>query len=463
MIIITPLEILGTMTLAFIVPANSVTVTSNPSPALDPEEGNEQGSRGRLPISRRRLRYMALIVSLVLFATVIWLIGPEEVAQATREADPRMVVVAAALHGLSLMVRIIKWRLLIKPLQTRTDVDDTGVEVEDGPGGNDGTNGNDGQYPEGLSLGRLGLIYLAGSFLDSTTPGARVGGEPLKAHYLSRFLKRPKSECLATVVMEKVTNLSVLGIIAMISLIFVLALVELKFKLWISLTLLLTLISVGYLLAFMVWLGHRRRRQSRMEMEIVNMGEGPEEREGTSQFQRPWLLRLLSHLWNWGPAHRRLKTRFPIPEALEEYVHERIDNFTSSIRLVGRRRDLVMANLVLAAIMWLVVFGRTYALFVGFDSDIYYSEVAVIVTISIMLSYLAFTPGGLGVTEVVLLTLYVAFGVEKSIAAAVAILDRFIYYGFGIGLGYCALRKLEKAEEFQRNETPNEVPPDLAG
>ena len=404
----------------------------------------------KLPIlDRRRLRYLALIGSLALFAAVIWAIGPNEVVQATREADPRLVGVAAALYGISLFVRVIKWRLLIKPLEGPADggtlAEEAGSEdatvadeVDDGAADEatdeaDGETGirTGGTAPGRVGLGRLSLIYLAGSFLDATTPGARVGGEPLKAYYLGQMLERPKSECLATVVVEKVTNLAVLGLIAMVSLVFVLVLVELRLRLWLTLALLLALVSAGYLVAFVVWLGHRRRR-SRVpsDGESTDDGAPADEPPHASSL----LSRILTHLWNWGPAHRRLESRFPSASALEEHVHQRISNFTSSMRVVSHRRELVAANLLLAAVMWLAVFGRTYALFVGFSSDIY----------SILLSYLAFTPGGLGVTEVVLLTLYVAFGVERSIAAAVAVLDRLIYYGFGIGLGYWALRRLEK-------------------
>lgn len=406
-------------------------------------------SREKPRLDRRWLRYLALIGSLVLFAVVIWAIGPQEVVEATREADPQMVMLAAGLYGVSLLVRVIKWRLLITPLETTGQGDDAGD-------GNDPQ--TDSGVPPGLTLGRLCLIYLAGSFLDATTPGARVGGEPLKSYYLGRMLGRPKSECLATVVVEKLTNLAVLGVIAMVSLVFVLALVELRSKLWLTLAVLLALIVTGYLLAIIVWLGHRRRRQPVRKQETEDVEAGADG-EHIQRARRPLLTRLLASLWGWGPIQRRLVNRFPTSQILEAHVHERIDNFTASIRQVGHRHDLIVANLILAAVMWLVVFGRTYALFVGFGSDIYYSEVAVIVTISIMLSYLAFTPGGLGVSEVVLLTLYVAFGVERSIAAAVAVLDRLIYYGFGIGLGYWALRRLEKAGGGEQSETPQMRPP----
>ncbi|MCK5234872.1 MAG: flippase-like domain-containing protein, partial [Candidatus Aenigmarchaeota archaeon] len=53
-------------------------------------------------------------------------------------------------------------------------------------------------------------------------------------------------------------------------------------------------------------------------------------------------------------------------------------------------------------------------------------------------SYIVFTPGGAGITEIVLISLYVAVGVDSHVAATVALIDRGAYYVTSFGLGYLA-------------------------
>ena len=51
-------------------------------------------------------------------------------------------------------------------------------------------------------------------------------------------------------------------------------------------------------------------------------------------------------------------------------------------------------------------------------------------------------PGGAGVTELLMISMYISFGISSTIAASVALLDRFIFYIFSLGFGYVSLTYL---------------------
>src|SRR3989338_2533226 len=66
-----------------------------------------------------------------------------------------------------------------------------------------------------VSFIKLLPVYFTGMVLDNLIPGPGFGGEPIKAYYLGKIIKRGSSKCFATALMDSlVVSLSHIGFVA---------------------------------------------------------------------------------------------------------------------------------------------------------------------------------------------------------------------------------------------------------
>ncbi len=250
-------------------------------------------------------------------------------------------------------------------------------------------------------------VLLAGAFFNSITPGAGIGGEPFRAHFLAKKFKKSKTSMLAYVIADKFYQLMILAFFAIFSIFFILIYVEISNTLKLILEGLLTfvLISVGFTLYFTLRKMH------------FNIG---------AFFKR-------LHFFSF------VNGRFKKPEDFEHFINKEIRIFADTFRKSVKNKKTMIGAFFLAFLFWLFNYLTAYFLFLAFGFHVNFLSIIIVVTLGNIIGALTILPGGIAATEVTMTLLYSAMGVIKPIALLVAFLTRIIYYFFSFPVGALSL------------------------
>ncbi|MGD2174127.1 MAG: lysylphosphatidylglycerol synthase transmembrane domain-containing protein [Candidatus Brocadiaceae bacterium] len=333
-------------------------------------------------MANRRAIWAALKVAIVLVVIgllylVLRRIGFRNIFSAIRSADPATIGSAALLFLTVFVLWCFRWVQIMNATGRR-------------------------------SFLRVFPIYMAGVFVNIITPGARVGGEPVRAYYMSKAFGGEKTFYLGTILADKVSYGAVFFGFVVVSVFFVVAFVPIA----LVYKLVLGSVVLGVLLA--VVSGFLVRRQIGDRSRLLG--------------------KLLRAIYE-GRLLEFIRRRFPTYEHFEEYAISKMDNLVSPLaRTAGSPRALTRTALI-SAVSWLLVCLAHQVLFHGLGAEISFSRVLVIVTISTFVGDVSMSPGGAGFMEAAMLALCAAFGVKSQTAAAVTLVSRGMFYLFGLGLG----------------------------
>ncbi|MHC4591078.1 MAG: lysylphosphatidylglycerol synthase transmembrane domain-containing protein [Planctomycetota bacterium] len=330
------------------------------------------------------VKALAVLLVLGLLCHVLRRIGFSNILDAMRRVSWKPIGTAALLQFGVLLLWSFRWQQLMK-------------------------------REERKSILALFPIYMAGVFGNVITPGARVGGEPIRAHYMSRTFGGEKSVYLGTILADKLGNGLVFMGFLVASVAFVVALVPLglapKLVLAGAVALVLAAVIGGLML----------RRHV-----------------GTKS---PLLRRLLTGIYS-SAVMKLVRSRFPTYKGFEEYVIHKLDNVLTPIARAAGSPKSVAKIIAVSAAAWILFCLAHYVLFQALGADINFVRVLIIVTISSFLGDISISPGGAGFMETAMIALCAAFGVAHDGAAAVTLISRGVFYTFGLGLGGLCLAVL---------------------
>ena len=106
-------------------------------------------------------------------------------------------------------------------------------------------------------------------------------------------------------------------------------------------------------------------------------------------------------------------------------------------------RRSFLAGIFLSVIMWFFIFISDYLIFLSLDYKISFFAIIIVVTLSYAISDFSMIPGGVAVTEALMISLYVSFGIPASIALVISILSRGFYYFINLLIGGVSLIYLQ--------------------
>jgi hypothetical protein len=330
------------------------------------------------------VKALAVPLVLVLLYLVLRRIGFGGIVQAMAQVSRLTVGAALALYLAVFVLWVLRWQQLMKRGTRR-------------------------------SVAALFPIYMAGVFGNVITPGARVGGEPIRAYYMSRIFGGEKSAHLGTVLADKLANGVVFLVLLLASVVFAVLFVPLSLgsKIVLEGSVLFIVLAVlsGVLLRKRI--GIRSRLLGRLLPLIYGS-------------------RLLKFI----------RRRFPTYQLFEDYAVRKLDNLTGPIGRAAGSPKAIAKIMTISGASWALIYLAHYVLFVGLGADISFMKVMVIVTVSTLCGDLSVSPGGAGFMEAAMIALCAAFGVDHRTAAAVTIMSRGIFYLFGLGLGGLCLAGL---------------------
>jgi len=192
-----------------------------------------------------------LLVGGAFIAYLLWEVGPARVGATIRALSWRLLLVATIPYGLTTTLDTCAWRLAL-----------TGRAVP---------------------FAALWWARVAGEAVNLATPTASMGGEPVKAYLIRRWV--PLAEGLASVVIDKTTIVAGQGVFLLLGLLVCAVLVPLPRTLWLVMGVLLALeaLAVGGFIA--VQLRGAAGRGGRL-LERLGMRPGADGRELLGEVDR---------------------------------------------------------------------------------------------------------------------------------------------------------------------------------
>lgn len=241
-------------------------------------------------------------------------------------------------------------------------------------------------------------IEMTGIFVGTSTPTLNLGGDPLRVYYVSKKFKKEQSKYVHTVVIDKLTNVAIWTVFIFLSLLFLSIFLKVStlIKVIIESLIIIILLLIG------LFIFYKKTRKER----IVKM------------------------------IHPLFRKKFPDFNKFIAYLREQRENIKVAIKEFYRNKKELNQQILLGVFAELTMFAKAYLLFILLGYNINPIYVIIAVSISIMISQIIIVPGGIGVVESSLISMYALMGINAEIAAIVAILDRVMYYIFALGLGY---------------------------
>lgn len=324
------------------------------------------------------LKYLSLIIVFAILYYIIKRIGLKEILNNLTKADPIFIIIAFILTTIYYLIWNLRWYLIIKDTHK-------------------------------TSYFKIIPIFLTGVLFNTITPSARFGGEPFRAYYLSKEYKITKTRAFATTVIDKIYNFIVFSILSIFSILFVISYIKINVLLK---TLLITCLVIVLAAILLLFVFHKKR-------------------DTKKTFK---LHKLLPIMYNFF-LFKFIRNKFETCEDFMGFVNKKIDTFVKFLKKHFKKKKNILNGLVTTTIFWLIKFIVVYFLFLSLNHPIDIMPIIIVVTISNLLGDLSFTPGGIGIIEALMITLYYSFGINPAIAVIVTLLSRAMFYFYALGFG----------------------------
>jgi len=257
-------------------------------------------------------------------------------------------------------------------------------------------------------------VLLAGAFFNTVTPGAGIGGEPFRAHFLAKKYKKPHTKILGYILGDKIFQLAILGFFTLFSIFFVLIYVKISSNLKLILELLLIFVVVSFVVILFLTL-----RKVKFNLGLM--------------FKR----------LHW---FKFINSRFVTSEDFVKYIDKRINMFSGVFRKVVKDKKNIFVGISFSVVFWMLNFFVAYFLFLSFGYDVNFLNVVIVITLSNLIGAVSIIPGGVGVIEGSITLLFSAMGIPSALALLVAFMNRIIYYFFALFIGGMSLVHLRRKQ-----------------
>jgi len=253
-----------------------------------------------------------------------------------------------------------------------------------------------------LPLPKILQIYFVGMLFNALTPGSKNGGEFVRSYYLSKMSL-------------KIDYYKGLAINFVIGLFFIMAfwpvavaiiLLTLVFtNVGASLTGLLFLLILITIAVTTIIVAMHQNRHALAQSRIIDAG-----------------LKV-----NYWLTKRRT---FETYSLYKSTAMLKLAKFSETWANYTKNKGLMWRCIVVQLVAIFIYFLKVYIIFLCLGQNVNIFVVIAATAISKFAGYLLILPGGVGVTEASMISLFVVFGVAPGIAAAVTLIDRATYYVF---------------------------------
>lgn len=252
-------------------------------------------------------------------------------------------------------------------------------------------------------------VMFAGFFINTVTPGAQIGGEPVKSYFLSKKYKESKAKFLGGILGDRLLHASVSIFFIIASISFVITFIPISRELRsIFVTILAFILFITFLLFFLKF------KKTKFNPIIILKKIG-------------WL--------NPFKNNSKFKREFS----------KHMGNFTESFKRTITDRKIIFLGISLSLAYWILNYLVSYFLFLSFGVKVSFFLVIVVVSLGNLIGDFSPTPGGIGVIEGFMVFLYSVLGINFALALTVSLLTRMIFYFHVFLMGGISLIHLDRS------------------
>ncbi|ASJ15926.1 hypothetical protein A3L04_01965 [Thermococcus chitonophagus] len=310
-------------------------------------------------------KYVTLVIGVLIILLLLWWAGLRETIMLMLRADLRYLLLAVMMYCITVLSWAIRWRIFLN-----------GVGVK-------------------ASFVRILEGVFVGIFLNNLTPGARTGGEAIKALYIAKSSNGTYPRVFATVMADRI--LDVVPVIIFMTIAFVYAVGH-------GITILIWVLALSTILLVLVVL-----------LTLL------------FSIREKYALGLVMRLF--GLFKRLFPGRLSKYEGkIEGKLRGALGEFKSTLVLIAKRKRDVMVSMFWSFVLWMADVVRMYFVFLSLGKKVSVIQVLLVKMASMAVAMVSVIPGGVGISETVQSALFLAVGVEKALAVSATVLDRLISF-----------------------------------
>jgi uncharacterized protein (TIRG00374 family) len=266
---------------------------------------------------------------------------------------------------------------------------------------------------EKVKFTMLFLGLMSGNCLNTNVLRARTFGGFGRAMFLKNITKdHGHGNWYATIVIDQTTNSFVFSIPVIFSLLFVILFLNIP---WYLSLLLEAIAMILLLLSVFAYLSKQKIKRSTIDRFFY------------STLKRIYELSLCKFIRN----------RYSY-QKFEELVIIGLIEFEKTYRSILKDRKFLARDVGLSFLMFALIYAKAYVIFQSVGYDIKISSLIVSLTLTLWIISILLVPGGFGVKELIMISIYSMVGVPVTIAAVVSLIDRAIYMIFVVIIAYAA-------------------------
>lgn len=331
-----------------------------------------------------KLGNLIFTARILVTVVIIWFIDFGKLRLILRSISPELLVSAVLLELAGFLVWAVKWKFLVDKLQK-------------------------------VKFTILFLGLMAENCLNTNVLRARTVGGLGRAWFLRNVTQEHKhANWYATVVMDQTSNSFVFSFPVIFSILFVFLFLDIPF--WLSI-ILETIVFIVLLLAIAAFFSRRKIDKTAAVLFFH------------SNLQRMYNL----------PLFKFIRSRFDSYNKFEELVESSLEEFAKTFRQILADRRILTRDAGLSAVMFAFIYAKAYVLFQSVGYDITIPHLIVSLSLSLWINSILPVPGGVGIKELVMISIYSMVGIPLTIAALVSIIDRAIYMLFVIIIAYLSI------------------------
>jgi uncharacterized protein (TIRG00374 family) len=122
--------------------------------------------------------------------------------------------------------------------------------------------------------------------------------------------------------------------------------------------------------------------------------------------------------------------RFRPVDELRDLAVGALERFYLGVKNIASNRRLLLVCLLLSFLLWVLVILRLKIVFLSLGADESLLIINVVAVASVFAGFAPFLPGGLVLTEIIMIGLFIALGVPEDISGSVVFVDRILSYWF---------------------------------
>ncbi|MFA4641133.1 lysylphosphatidylglycerol synthase transmembrane domain-containing protein [Pyrococcus kukulkanii] len=310
-------------------------------------------------------KYLTIIVGIGIIIVLLWWAGIRDSIGLMLQANPKYLALAVLMYCIAILSWSIRWGVFLRGANIRTSF----IKVIEG--------------------------VFVGIFLNNLTPGARTGGEAIKALYIAKSSNGTYPKVFATVMADRILDIIPVAMLMLIA--FIYSVVHgIKVLVWV---LLLSLILLMLVVIITVVFSVKENYAMSLIMGIFRI------------FRRIFPSRLSNY-----------------EEKMESKIKGGIREFKSTLIGISKRKRDVVFSTLWSFVLWLSDVLRTYFIFLSLGSRVSLLQVLLVKMASMALAMISVIPGGIGISETIQSALFLAVGVEKTVAVSATVLDRIISF-----------------------------------